>query len=641
MTPADVESATLLRTELPYECDLVLKGGVTSGIIYPPAIAEIARDHRLRSVGGASAGAIAAAAAAAAELGRETELGGFEVLKKLPLELKTMSGGKTLLQRLFSPPDQTTHLFDACWAAIRGRSTWARAWSVMQALKRDSLAHTRMFRPARWLPILVWLAVTAIAVRYSIDASNWAARGALGVLVIGATVSIYLARTVILAVLAAKRFSGALEDNNFGLVSGLSAAPGADGGLSTWLHTTLQRLAGRTADTNLVTYGDLADESVGVQLVTVTTNLTFGTSMNFPFHSGSWAYSPAELEKVLPKQVVQHLLDHVPARPEADDATDYDQRQRAAGELGLVLMPSPDDIPIVIGARISLSFPVMLSAMPLWTWTVKREDEGDFRLQWVRCWFSDGGITSNLPVFLFDKPLPNRPTYAFNLTPGGDATQVDPNANIYRPTKTGAGRLPTCDDITGVGSFVGAIQTTMQNWSDNALTRVVGQRDRICRIRLDSLEGGMNLDMPPQVIQNLADRGQAAGANLASIQRDNTVSRQWDRHQFARFRAFLAGVGGYLGDARTVWTLHPTYRKHSENAAASPPKYPYTSGWSRARHLRVWQQLGAFDDAAIADFSRTAPAGVRLGISVYDTAAALPEAASASSGDDPGVGMVD
>ena len=53
------------------ECDLIMKGGITSGIVYPLAITEIAKAFRLRSIGGTSAGAIAAAAAAAAELGRQ------------------------------------------------------------------------------------------------------------------------------------------------------------------------------------------------------------------------------------------------------------------------------------------------------------------------------------------------------------------------------------------------------------------------------------------------------------------------------------------------------------------------------------------------------------------------------------------
>jgi predicted acylesterase/phospholipase RssA len=50
--------------------DLTMRGGTTSGVVYPAAVCEIARSFRLRNVGGASAGAIAAAVAAAAERGR-------------------------------------------------------------------------------------------------------------------------------------------------------------------------------------------------------------------------------------------------------------------------------------------------------------------------------------------------------------------------------------------------------------------------------------------------------------------------------------------------------------------------------------------------------------------------------------------
>lgn len=53
-----------------HSADLTMKGGTTSGVIYPLAVCQIARRFRLRNVGGASAGAIAAAAAAAAEIGR-------------------------------------------------------------------------------------------------------------------------------------------------------------------------------------------------------------------------------------------------------------------------------------------------------------------------------------------------------------------------------------------------------------------------------------------------------------------------------------------------------------------------------------------------------------------------------------------
>lgn len=57
----DSEGETHTTAPFATECDLVMKGGITSGIVYPLAIAEIAKAFRLRSIGGTSAGAIAAA----------------------------------------------------------------------------------------------------------------------------------------------------------------------------------------------------------------------------------------------------------------------------------------------------------------------------------------------------------------------------------------------------------------------------------------------------------------------------------------------------------------------------------------------------------------------------------------------------
>ena len=50
-------------------CDLVMKGGITSGIVYPNAVLALAKRYRFKNIGGTSAGAIAAAATAAAALG--------------------------------------------------------------------------------------------------------------------------------------------------------------------------------------------------------------------------------------------------------------------------------------------------------------------------------------------------------------------------------------------------------------------------------------------------------------------------------------------------------------------------------------------------------------------------------------------
>ena len=68
------------------ECDIVMKGGITSGVVYPLAVVELSNTYRFRNIGGTSTGAIAAAATAAAELGRDPkrETRGFKLLEKLP-----------------------------------------------------------------------------------------------------------------------------------------------------------------------------------------------------------------------------------------------------------------------------------------------------------------------------------------------------------------------------------------------------------------------------------------------------------------------------------------------------------------------------------------------------------------------------
>ena len=83
-----------------------MKGGITSGVVYPGAVVEIAHRYRFRRIGGTSAGAIAAAAVAAAEYGRAVG-GGFARLDQVPTEIAQVVDGEPFLLRLF-PPDPAT-----------------------------------------------------------------------------------------------------------------------------------------------------------------------------------------------------------------------------------------------------------------------------------------------------------------------------------------------------------------------------------------------------------------------------------------------------------------------------------------------------------------------------------------------------
>ena len=88
----------------PGQCDVVLKGGITSGVVYPLTICKLATRYRLHSIGGTSAGAIAAVLAAAAEYRRRHDpvapASGFRALAELPGDISTR------LRTLFQPPSR-------------------------------------------------------------------------------------------------------------------------------------------------------------------------------------------------------------------------------------------------------------------------------------------------------------------------------------------------------------------------------------------------------------------------------------------------------------------------------------------------------------------------------------------------------
>src|SRR5690349_18646601 len=101
-------------------CDVVMKGGITSGVVYPRAVCALSETYQFKSIGGTSAGAIAAAATAAAELGRSKGLSSFKELETLPqwLGAPGKEKGKSNLFTLFQPEAKTRPLFDTLIAFL-------------------------------------------------------------------------------------------------------------------------------------------------------------------------------------------------------------------------------------------------------------------------------------------------------------------------------------------------------------------------------------------------------------------------------------------------------------------------------------------------------------------------------------------
>ena len=102
-----------------HECDIVMKGGITSGVVYPEGHSPDRRGLSSgRRLGGTSAGAIAAAFAAAAEFDRGG--GGFERLETIPAELNEN------LMKLFQPLPRHRKSFDkALELARKGKNPLA------------------------------------------------------------------------------------------------------------------------------------------------------------------------------------------------------------------------------------------------------------------------------------------------------------------------------------------------------------------------------------------------------------------------------------------------------------------------------------------------------------------------------------
>jgi hypothetical protein len=94
-------------------CGVIMKGGVTSGVIYPLAACELAQVYQFKEIGGTSARAIAAGAIAAAEYGRKRGGASFAELEKLPAWLAERSkpSGNANLFCLFEPSQATRPLF--------------------------------------------------------------------------------------------------------------------------------------------------------------------------------------------------------------------------------------------------------------------------------------------------------------------------------------------------------------------------------------------------------------------------------------------------------------------------------------------------------------------------------------------------
>jgi hypothetical protein len=552
-------------------CDLVMKGGITSGVAYPLASVELAKHFTLRNIGGTSVGAIAAAFAAAAEHARGQHGAGFDALEKLPAWFAERApNGQTNLFALFRPDPATAPLFNLFQSHMRtrGQSRLNRALKVARA---SIIGFPRQAA----LGAIPGLLLAAIVLAFGGDAAG---NGIVLAAALLAAAGMIGAGAMLMAGRAAGRvLTRAVPANFYGICSGAAPpGPGEGPALTEWIAETIDRIAGRDpAKDPPLTFGDLwgEDRENGVNLQMMTTNLTQGRPMRVPFDDpgqkgiGQYYFDPEEMRRLFPERVVEWMIAH---------AAQAGQTQLP---MNLIRLPKARDLPVVVAVRLSVSYPLLLSAVPLYTHDWTRERAKD-RLQPDRCWFSDGGLSSNFPVHFFDNPLPRWPTFAINFRPPHPDMPEElvwmPKSNRDRGiaiwNRFDAGRAPT------LGGFLSTIKDVTQNWADNEQVRVPGFRDRIVHITLMPGEGGVNLDMPPEMIRDIGERGRIAGQTLAERFASGPhweVSEAWEAHRWVRFRSSMYALEGALRNfekgLRDILPGDKPYELLAARAKGDPP----------------------------------------------------------------------
>lgn len=567
------------------EVDLVMQGGVSSGVVYPGALTELGRAFRFRRIGGTSAGAIAASLLAAAEYRRQVltarQAQGEAVDLQEPFGHLTALGrrlgaplnpadsdGPRVLEGLFEPDTETAPLYRVGRAALAadwdGAARHGVTWLAGVPGFEEAAGHVLDSRLSALLPAWpAWLTPLLGPARparpLAARAAVWLGLGALGFvgvvvsafllarLLLPEAASLVLALVLPLALLAwgvrraalrvqrragrvlgtlgpavrrvAPQLLGTLTRNNFGLSSGWGG--GQFTHLTPFMHREIQALAGEPG--GILTFGHLRTQDIELKLIT--SCLSRRRPYVLPLDQRSddvrnLYFRPSEWLGFFPSEVVAHLVRHSErayvdqgvAEPGSWDAWTYYR------------LPPEESLPVLVAMRLSMSFPVLFTTVPLYYVKVGNAGNPQYRecrsarrtatgltvstrpVRVSKLVFSDGGLTSNFPLMLFDDPVSPRPLLALNLQ--------------YRPEDQEAflaGEhpwVPFNTPIESFPSFASGLLATAQQWFDQSMLALPGYGERMVSITLPDGTGGLNLGMDRAKIEFLIRKGAQAGQKL-------------------------------------------------------------------------------------------------------------------------------
>jgi predicted acylesterase/phospholipase RssA len=571
----------------PCECDMIMKGGITSGVVYPQAILRLARKYRFRALGGGSVGALVAALTAAAELARGDR--GFERLNEKRDELS--SDG--FLTSRFRAPEQTRPALELFLAILDARNETASEASRFGSYAK----HLGLVLIREYLKVfvasfvigaivgIVLLSLLAEGLKSPLGEADLSSYMILFGFVVGLLAAVCGAIAKFAYIMWRK-----VPRNQFGLCRG-SGAPGtADQPLLTdWISQAINYIAGIEVEGKPLTFADLksADEVTRrIELKIMTTNLNQTSPYIFPREPNTFLFRKDEMSEFFPPNVVEYMIKNAaPADVRLPD--------------GFHVFPKADKLPIVVPVRMAISFPILLSAVPVWTvkraaWDSKRTNPpvSLTRTELSKNLFSDGGICSNFPIHFFDAWLPRRPTFGIDLAsiPDenddfilDDISSPGPSSD-FAPSEVWLPQADQRDNILSsrIGNllhFAMAIFHSAQNFRDTMQSQLPSYQERIVHVPLTSVEGGLNLNMPQPIIEAMQNKGLEAGEILCGER------FSFERHQWVRLRVLMGLLKKNLSEMEEALNMEPgegacKVKKYSEILRAVDADFPfYPEGW--------------------------------------------------------------
>lgn len=541
------------------ECDIIMKGGITSGVVYPKAILRMSRQYRFCSIGGTSAGAIAAVITAAAEHNRSG--GGFAVIDALPDEVQRK------LLTFFQPSPQFRGVFDFALMWLAGRRS--------AAIGKLAGAH--------WLPLLLGFVGNCALFAVTASLAGYFAAMLLFVLaaVIGLAFWLYSVTVTTLR---------ALDSSDFGFCPGRTQPGATDPALSDWMADKIELAAGRMQQggarpASPLCFKDIWNEFSGagdkpkraIDLRMMTTNLSLRRPHALPDMDHNHYFKEDEFRRLFPDWIVDYMIAVSKEYREENKTRPDDLRAQ-----GYYRFPVGGDMPLVVAARMSLSFPILFTAIPLYRRDyTSRSDTETPNMQ--RMLFSDGGLSSNFPIHFFDALLPRRPTFGVSL----EAFDEDaPNRRVRLPMKALSGIWLDYENIEGLVGFLFSLVSAAKDWQDRLQSTLPGYRERIASIYLKNDEGGLNLDMDPAKIANLVEFGDRAGALMTgtSLSPDDKQTFDFEDHKWRRFLVAFARLEETLQQTASSWyDSGQPMKEFVETYMADPRSYrTSTPEWRRS-----------------------------------------------------------